>query len=88
MPVQGLTVALTTNPTLIAGSSPHGNLCVIVRNRGAAAVYLGSSGVTTSGSQLSTGDPLLELWLQSWDALYGTSTGAIVVDVLRMNETT
>jgi len=89
MPVQGLTVTLTTNPTPIAGVIPHaGTLRVYVRNRGAANVYLGSSGVTTSGFQLSTGDPAAGFRLQPPDALYGTSTGAIVVDVLRTGETT
>jgi hypothetical protein len=91
MAVQGLTIALTTSPTAIAnvpGGPGFGSLRVIVRNRGAANVYLGSSGVTTSGYQLSTGDIPLQITLQPWDALYGTSTGSIVVDVLRMNETT
>ena len=89
MPVQGLTIALTTSPTIIAGSGANrGTLRVIVRNRGAANVYLGGAAVTSSGYQLSTGDLPLESKLQPWDALYGTSTGSIVVDVLRMGETT
>lgn len=93
MAVQGLTVALTTNPTPIANvaqgaAGGNGSLRVIVRNRGAANVYIGGPTVSTNGYQLSTGDVPLQITLQPWDALYGTSTGNIVVDVLRMNETT
>lgn len=88
MAVQGLTVTLTTAPTVIAGSSLHGVLNVVLRNRGAGNVYLGSSGVTTSGYQLSTGDPPLALTLLTGETLYGTSTGSITVDLLRLNETT
>lgn len=85
---QGLTVTLTTDPTLIAGSGIHGNIRVTVRNRGAGNVYLGSSGVTTAGFQVSTGDAPHTFIVQGGENFYGTSTGSIVVDVLRMGETT
>jgi hypothetical protein len=87
MPVQGLTVSLTTDATIIAGSGGQGILRVIVRNGASSSVYLGGSTVTTSGYPLSTGDSL-DLTLTPYDALYGTSTGTVTVDVLRMNETT
>lgn len=96
MAVQGLTVTLTTDPTLIAGSNSastptfgmHGTLRVLIRNRGAATVYLGGASVTTAGYPLTTADVPDALVLQPWDTLYGTSTGSIAVNVLRFNETT
>ena len=88
MAVQGLTVALTTAPTVIAGDGGHGVIRVVIRNRGAGNVYLGGATVTTGGYQLSTGDTPQTLTLYIGEVLYGTSTGSIVVDVLRMNDTT
>lgn len=88
MAVQALTIALTTNPTLIAGDGVHGNLRVYVRNRGAATVYLGSSGVTTGGLAVTTSEDAAHVRLNPTESLYGCSTGSIVVGVLRVNETT
>lgn len=88
---QGLTIALTTSPTAIANTgqpTQFGILRVVVRNRGTGSAYLGSSGVTTSGYQLSSADSPLTLTLSPTDTLYGTSTGAAVLDVLRFGDTT
>lgn len=89
MAVQGLIATLTTTAVSLAGSgTDHGTIRVIVRNRGTGTAYLGGSTVTTDGFPLTTADPQVELQLQPWDELYGTSTGAAVAQVLRWNETT
>lgn len=96
MPVQGVTVALTTDlaANVLAGSvgsqAYHGILRVIVRNSGnAGTVYLGSSGVTSSGYRLTSDAAPLPLTLYQTETLYAMSTGgAAVIDCLRMNETT
>ena len=89
MAFQGLTVTLTTTPVSLAGSGElHGNIRVIVRNRGAGTAYLGGSDVTTGGFPLSTADPDVNLVVQMGEQLYGTSTGAAIAHVLRFNETT
>lgn len=92
MGVQGLTVTLTTDQAAaaIAGtSSYHGSIRVVVRNRGAGAIYLGSSSASTGSFQMSSGDQPLTFTLGEGEALYAMSTGgAAVLDVLRMNGTT
>ena len=90
MPLQGLTVTLTTSPVLLAGSTGTGRgiIRVIVRNRGTGTAYLGASDVTTNGFPLTTADNHVDFNLQPWDTLYGTSTGAAVAQILRLNETT
>jgi hypothetical protein len=94
MPIQGLTITLTTSPTLIAGSQSsaafgaHGNLNVLIRNRGAASVYLGDAAVTTNGFPVTTADVIDPIRLLSGESLYGTSTAAIGISVLRFGETT
>jgi hypothetical protein len=49
-------------------------------------VFLGDSGVTTAGYQLSTGDSPLNLTLGVGETLYAASTGAAVLDILRIGE--
>lgn len=89
MSVQGLTLALTTNALAVAGdASIHGLIRVHVRNRGTGTAYLGGAAVTSSGYGLTTADNPLALTIVGGETLYGTSTGAAVLDVLRMNETT
>jgi hypothetical protein len=91
MSVQGGTVTLTTDlvPGAVAGTGVHGVIRVYVRNRGAGSIYLGSSGVTSGGAQLTTGDPYLPVIVYPGESLYAMSTGgAAVLDVLRMNDTT
>lgn len=92
MAVQGLTVTLTTTlaAAAIAGTTDyHGSLRVIVKNRGAGAVYLGNATVSSGGYQLTTADQPLSLPLLEGEPLYAMSTGgAAVIDVLRMNGTT
>ena len=89
MAFQGLTVALTTAAVSLAGSGElHGNIRVIVRNRGTGTAYLGGADVTTNGFPLSTADPHVNVVVQMGEQLFGTSTGAAVAQILRMNETT
>jgi hypothetical protein len=90
MAFQGLTVTLTTSAVALAGTGEgHGILRVVIRNRGVGTAYLGGANVTTAaGFPLSTADPHLDLTLMVGETLYGTSTGAAVAHVLRMNETT
>jgi hypothetical protein len=90
MSVQGAQVTLTTDlaAVLIAGSA-LGPLRVTVRNRGTGSAFLGSSGVTSVGFQLSSGETLQERLLMGGEYLYGCSTGAApVLDVLRSGDTT
>lgn len=92
MPVQGIQIVLSTGlaASALAGDGSHGVLRVMLRNSGnAGTVYLGSSGVTTSGYRLTTADNPLPLTLYPTETIYGITTGgAASVDVLRMNETT
>lgn len=91
MAVQGIQIALTTNAAAVslAGDGSHGILQVILRNRGTGTAYLGSSGVTSSGYTLSSGESVGPVKLYVGETLYGASTGtAPVIDVLRFNETT
>jgi hypothetical protein len=89
MAVQGLTVTLTTSAVVLAGSGDlHGNIRVVVRNRGTGTAYLGGSDVTTDGFPLTTADNHVNLTLEMGDSLYGTSTGAAVAHVIRLNGTT
>ena len=89
MALQGTTVTLTTSAVALAGDgAAHGNIRVIVRNRGTGTAYLGGSDVTTAGFPLTTADPHVDVTVMMGETLYGTSTGAAVAQVLRMNETT
>ncbi len=91
MAIQSLTVATSSNPTAVANTAQPTNLGILrvtVRNRGTGSAYLGTSGVTTGGYQLSSGDSPLPLTLMPYDALWAMSTGAAVLDVLRLGDTT
>jgi hypothetical protein len=88
MAVQGLTVTLTTSAVALAGNGLHGTLRVVVRNRGTGTAYLGGSDVTTAGFPLTTADNHIDIELPVGEALYGTSTGAAIAQVLRFGETT
>lgn len=88
MSVQGLTITLTTAPTLLAGDGTHGVLRVRLVNRGTGTGYLGSSSVTTGGYPVTTADASLEITLACGESLYGTSTGVASAIVLRYNDTT
>ena len=91
MPIQSLIVATSSNPTAIANTAQPislGILRVHVRNRGTGSAYLGSSSVTTGGYQLTSADSPLPLTLMPYDALWAMSTGAAVLDVLRLGDTT
>ncbi len=84
---QGLNVTLTTTPAAVAGSGIHGVITVTVRNRGAGSVYLGGADVTTNGFTMTTADNAEKFTVLPGETLYGTSTGSISVQVLRMGET-
>ena len=91
MAIQGVQVTLTTDlaAVALAGDGAHGILRVVIRNRGTGTAYLGSSGVTSSGYTLSSGDSPLSLHLYQTEKLFAMSTGgAAVLDILRSNETT
>jgi hypothetical protein len=89
MAFQGLTVTLTTGPVSLAGSGDlHGNIRILVRNRGTGTAYLGGSDVTTAGFPLTTADNHVDIFLGPGEQLYGTSTGAAVAQVLRNYDTT
>ncbi len=88
MSVQGITITLTTAPTVIAGDGNHGVLRVRLINRGTGTGYLGGASVTTSGYPMTTADTSLEFTLATNEVLYGTSTGAASAIVLRYNDTT
>jgi hypothetical protein len=81
-------VSLTTSATVVAGNGIHGVIRVTVRNRSTGTAYFGGSDVTTAGFPLTTADNHVDLVVVPGEILYGTSTGACVLDVLRMNETT
>jgi hypothetical protein len=87
MAFQGLIVTLTTSAVSLAGSGQHGNIRVIVRNRGTGTAYLGGSDVTTAGFPLTTADPHVDIFLGPGEQLYGTSTGAAVAQILRNYDT-
>ena len=85
---QGAQITLTTSATTIAGSGIHGNMRVTVRTLGAGTAYLGGADVTTSlGLRLTSSDSHITLHVVAGETLYGTSTGASVLDVLRQGET-
>jgi hypothetical protein len=83
MAFQGLIVTLTTSAVSLAGNGIHGNIRVIVRNRGTGTAYLGGSDVTTAGFPLTTADPHIDLLVAPGEQLFGTSTGAALAQVLR-----
>lgn len=87
MAVQGTVVTLTTS-AVVAGDGLHGVIRVTLRNRGTGTVYLGGSDVTTAGFPLSTADEFVSLQLGVGETLYGTSTGAGSVGVIRTDGTT
>lgn len=84
---RGVLVTLTTSPVTVAGSGIHGVIRVTVRNNGTGTGYLGGADVTTAGYPITTGDSPHTLTIVPGETLYGTSTGAAVLGVLQMNET-
>lgn len=85
---QGLTITLTTSATVVAGNGVHGVIRVKVYNSGTGTGYLGGSDVTTAGYPFTTAHLPQDIVLMAGETLYGTSTGAAVLSVLRLNETT
>ncbi len=85
---QGLLITLTTSPTVVAGNGIHGVIRVKVYNSGTGTGYLGGADVTTAGYPFTTAHLPQELLVVAGETLYGTSTGAAVLSVLRMGETT
>lgn len=80
-------VTVQTTPTAIYTSAGGGNSRVLIRNAGAAAVYLGSVMVTTAtGFELPAGDAVTLFLEQANDTVYGVVTsGTVVVHVLDSN---
>ena len=89
MPIQTAAIALTTDPTLMATANAGAHVFVRVYKAALGTVYLGSSSVTTgTGTPLSTADTqTFDVTLDPLEALYGTSTGSITVNVFRNRDT-
>lgn len=85
---QGVLITLTTGAVVVAGSGVHGVMNIVVRNRGTGTGYLGGSDVTTAGFPMTTAEDWLPLTVMVGETLYGTSTGAAVLQTLRLNSTT
>ena len=85
--MQGLLITLTTAATAVY-TGGKGPLHIYVRSRGTGTAYLGGSDVTTVGFPLTTADDGIQLVLHAGESLYGTSTGAAVLQTLRYNATT
>ncbi len=89
MSVQSVSVTLSSGTaTVVAGDGIHGTLRVTVRNRGTGTAYFGTTGVTTGGYELTTGDNPLQLVLAGGETLYACCTGAAVLGVFRNFDTT
>lgn len=91
MAIQQATVSCTSTGggTLIATASAGHRVYVKVLNRSTGTVYLGgTTAATSSGYPLTTADVAFEATLVHDESLYGTSTGAASVHVLRFGDTT
>lgn len=86
---QGLILAGSSTPAVVAGSGTHGVIRVRLKSL-AGTAYLGDSGVTTAGYPLSSGDTAIQETLLTGETLYmASSSGATVsLAILRVNETT
>lgn len=89
MAAQGLVLACSSTPQVVAGSSLHGPIRVRLKMI-AGTGYLGDSGVTTGGSPLSTADgpQLLELVLGESLWVASSSGASASIGILRTGETT
>jgi hypothetical protein len=87
-PFKGSTIALTTSALAVAGR--HGPRVIRVHVRKSWHGHGLSRGAPASrrAATADDGDNPLVVTLIGGETLYGTSTGAAVLDVLRMNETT
>lgn len=87
---QGIVLACSSTPSVVAGSALHGYIRVRLKNLGTGTAYLGDSGVTTGGYPFSSADAPLEVNLLTGESLYmASSSGATPsVAVLRVGETT
>jgi hypothetical protein len=72
-------VTVATTQTLVYTAASGGSR-ILIRNPGAASVYLGATGVlTTTGFELAAGDAVM-LPLEPNDLLYGiVATGTVIV---------
>lgn len=80
-------VAVGTSATPLNTSSPSGGR-LFISNQGAAAVFLGGSGVTTAtGLSMGNGGtppPILQIDLAPYEVVYGiVATGTVNVGVLK-----
>lgn len=85
MAVNGSRVTVATTATAISGADSDGvyGSSVLVKNAGAASVFLGGSGVTTeAGFELAAGEAV-SLDLNVSDSVYGiVASGTVVCHVL------
>jgi hypothetical protein len=94
MAAQSLVIACSSTPQVVAGSIDsggpfHGYIRVSLKAV-TGSCYLGSSGVTTAGFPLSTGDGVHTAVLLTGETLYvaSSSGSTATLGVLRLNETT
>lgn len=88
MSVATVSVTVTTSPTLLSPSSTSDDAAsgysMVMKNSGSAIVYLGGSGVDTTGFPLAPGDQLGGEYERT-DSVYGVvASGTSVVNVLRV----
>lgn len=95
MPAQGLILACSSTPQVVAGSIGSGGAAIhgYIRVRlkmTAGTGYLGGSDVTTAGFPLTTADAAIEVPVVTGETLYvASSSGASAsLAILRMGETT
>ncbi len=96
MPAQGLVIACTSTPTVVAGTlgtgaeARHGYIRVRLKCLSGTA-YLGDSGVTTAGYPLTSADAAIEVPVSAGESPFYAATssgGAASLAVLRIGDTT
>lgn len=94
MPAQGLVISCSSTPAVVAGSvttgSPNNGYIRVRLKAITGTCYLGSSGVTTAGYPLTSGDPAIQEVVGIGEILYvASSSGATAtLGVLRLGDTT
>lgn len=87
MAARGTRVNVATNPTRIggAGNDSVAGAALLIRNRGAASVFLGASDVTTATGFELLADESLPVDLNEGEALYGIcAAGTVACHVLEV----
>jgi len=84
MPLAHAQVAAATTATQLAAARQNRIACVLVQH-GDAAVYIGSSGVTTSNGAMLAATTGAQMTVPGSDAIYGiVGTGTETVGVLEI----